>query len=83
MTRPYEDVINVAFDQWDQYATQVAAEGAHGITFAAFVRARLAAAGYSILKTKPSIPGASNPVTDEMPEAYIASPLPTDPEKQT
>lgn len=48
--RDAEDVVNVAFDQWDQYATAVAAERVTGMTFGAFVRARLRAAGYEIVK---------------------------------
>ena len=36
--RDAEDVVNVAFDQWDQYATRVAAENIKGMTFGTFVR---------------------------------------------
>lgn len=52
--RDAEDVVNVAFDQWDQYATRVAAENIKGMTFGTFVRERLSAAGYEIVPREPT-----------------------------
>ena len=52
--RDAEDVVNVAFDQWDEYATRVAAESVFHSTFGAFVRERLRAAGYALVPVEPT-----------------------------